>query len=170
MAGAIYKGSLDDSAPILKRYLGNNSATISIGDWVAKGTAGEVILGTTGARLVGVVIGFEKKDGSAFTDDEYDSGTIDTITMDSDNQTDEYYYCVVDINPKSLWSCAGDAALGTTTGSDKANNYIDIADEYQIDESSVKTDGTICQLYSHGVDPNNSSNLLVNIVESALYG
>jgi len=164
--GALYKGSLNSSRPALRRYLGDNSAVIGIGDYVAEGTAGEAILATAGDRLLGVVVGFETKSGGQT---DFDSGSLTDVTMAADNQTVAQEKVVVDINPLSLNSIPLSAAAGTTTGSDKSGVSFELTDHDTVNEASVKTDGTAQQLYSQGVDPNNSSNVIVSIAESSLH-
>ena len=164
-------GSLDhtNEAPLLRRYIITNSVVTTINDSV-KLASGFMALGTTGALVLGHVyaIGTEKGVGvssTGATGAEFGSFT-NTYTAASNNQTVAKVKADVNISKMALYSASLDATIGTTTGSNLAGYHIDVLDEDDLSESSTTT--ATAQYSTHGVDPYNSSNAVVNIYESQL--
>lgn len=164
-------GSLDlsNQAPVLRRYIITNSVVTSINDSV-KLASGFMALGTTGALVLGHVYAIGTQSGvglssSGASGADFGSFT-NTYTAASDNQTVAKVKADVDISKATLYSASVDAAIGTTTGSNLAGYHIDVLDEDELDESSAVT--ATAQYSTHGVDPYNSSNAVVNIYESQL--
>lgn len=165
-------GSLNPhGGPLLRRETIANSVTISENDSV-KRASGFVALGTTGAAVFGHVSGISthrgvglNTDGSAGSDIGSFAGTFTTA---SDNQTVDQVKAEVDISKFTLYSATADDTLGTTTGSDLTGYNMDLADEDELDESTAAT--TAAQYHSHGLDPEDSSRVIVNIYESEVFG
>lgn len=154
--------------PILVDRILANSVTIAVMDSV-KTTGGFAALGTTGARVLGHVVSIVGKDGlTPVKDGTYLGNAGETYAMESDNQTDKMIRAIVDIDQFALYSAELDAAVGTTTGSDLAGKTFDLADEDTLDESTVAE--TTAQYYSHGLDRNNTAQVIVNILESEVFG
>ena len=141
-----------------------NSEVIQIGDVVEWDADGFILPNNSaGGALVGVVTAVMAGDKAV----DPDSGTLDTFTMAADNETVAKKYAVIDISGDSLYSADADATLGTTTGSDLPGYYLDLAtnSETTLDESSASaTTGTA---FSWGVDPDDSGNVICNLVELA---
>ena len=167
--------------PILVDRVIKNSVTVAIGDSV-KTLAGFAALGTTGARVLGHVESFIGEDGLTPTKD----GTLlqnlgQTFVAASDNQTVAEVRVRVDVDVMSQYSAELDAAAGSTTGSDLAGKYFNLADEDTLDESTVTEDrltlsegapntAAFMQYYSQGLDRNNTAQVVVNIVNSEVFG
>ncbi len=167
--------------PILVDRIITNSVTVAISDAV-KTTGGFAALATAGARVLGHVESFIGKDGLTPTKD----GTLlqnagQSFAAASDNQTSAKVRVRVDVDVNSLYSAELDAAAGTTSGSDDAGKYFNLVDANTLDESTVTetfmtlTEGTpntasFMQYYSHGLDQNNTAQVVVNIAQSEIFG
>lgn len=165
-------GSLNPhGGPLLRRETITNSTEVTENDSV-KLASGFVDLGTTGASVFGHVSGISthrgvglNTDGAAGSDIGSFSGTFTTA---SDNQTVDKVKAEVDISKSTLYSAALDDDIGSTTGSDLAGYYMDIADETELDESTAAT--TVAQYHTHGTDPEDDERVIVNIFESSVFG
>ena len=162
-------GSLGRSGgPLLVDRIITNSVTIAVGDSV-KTASGFAALGTTGARVLGHVESLIGKDGLTPVKDGTYLGNIgEAYTVESDNQTDKEIRARVDVDTASLYSAELDAAVGTTTGSNLAGKTFDLVDEDTLDESTVAE--TTAQYYSHGLDINETTRVVVNVLESEVFG
>lgn len=162
-------GSLGRSGgPLLVDRIITNSVTIAVGDSV-KTASGFAALGTTGARVLGHVESLIGKDGLTPVKDGTYLGNIgEAYTVESDNQTDKEIRARVDVDTASLYSAELDAAVGTTTGSNLAGKTFDLVDEDALDESTVAE--TTAQYYSHGLDINETTRVVVNVLESEVFG
>ena len=143
----------------------DNSAIVRTGDVVMIDASGNILRATVGSALLGILLSVADPDG---TDAAPDSGFTNQWTVASDNETVGLKYGIVDVSPFSLYSCAADAALGTTTGSNRRGYYADVPTSIfdQIDESTaIATRSTGGQLAIHGVDPNDSVRVIVSINE-----
>jgi len=165
-------GSLDThGAPVIRREIITNSVVTTVMDSV-KLASGFVALGTAGALVFGNVIsiGTEKGVGlntSGATGAQMGS-FVNTYTAASNNQTVGKVKADVDISKMSLYSAELSAAAGTTTGSNLDGYNMDLADEDTLDESSATT--STAQYHSWGLDPVNSARVIVNILESQVFG
>lgn len=154
--------------PILVDRIITNSAVVAIADSV-KTASGFLALGTTGARVLGHVESFIGTDGlTPIKDGSLMQNLGATYTAASDNQTVAKVRARVDIDTASLYSAELDAAAGTTTGSNLAGKTFDLVDEDTLDESTVAE--TTGQYYSHGIDTNKTTQVVVNILESEVFG
>lgn len=85
MAGFKFRKSLHGAAEIVDLdIIGANSIVFQVGDLIRVNTSGFGALVTAGDLVLGVVTGVKSKNGIAI---DPDSGTLDTYTMASDNQT-----------------------------------------------------------------------------------
>ena len=165
-------GSLNPhGGPILRSKIVANTITIAENDYVIA-SSGFVALGTTGTLLVGVVAGIVDDSGEVMTTTGaagaaigYFSGTFATA---SDNQTVAKVSALCNISKETLYSLDPDATIGTTTGSNLFGYRTDILDEDDGSESSAVT--TTAQLFIWGLDPADSGNQLVNVMESVVFG
>jgi hypothetical protein len=134
--------------------------------------SGFAALGTTGALVFGHLMGHVTKKGVGMeTTGVSGSETgsyVGAFTAASDNQTVAQIKAMCDISKFTLYTADLDAAAGTTTGSDLDGYNLDLADEDDLDESSAVT--TTAQYHSHGLDPNDSTQVIVNILESQVFG
>lgn len=162
-------GSIADfNGPVLVDRILTNSITVAVMDSV-KTASGFAALGTTGARVLGHVESIVGADGlTPVKDGTYLGNFASTYAVASNNQTVAQVRARVDVSQNSFYSAELDAAVGTTTGSNLAGKTFDIVDEDTLDESTVLE--TTAQYYSHGLDRNNTAQVVVNILESEVFG
>lgn len=168
----IPRGTLStNAAPVLRSVTLANSITVTEQDSL-KLSSGFAALGTTGALVFGHVVGLVTKEGVGLeTTGVAGAATgsfAGTFLTASDNQTVGFVKAMCDISKLSLYSAEEDAAIGTTTGSNLAGYFQDLADEDTLDESTAAT--TTAQYFGWGVDSLNSAQAIVNIYESVVFG
>lgn len=165
----VKNGTLGEKGgPLLVERVITNSVTVAIGDAVVT-TSGFAALATTGAKLLGFVESVNSADGlNPKKDGTFLANPDSSFAAASDNQTVAMVSVRADVSKRSLYLAAGDAAYGTTTGSNLAGKTFDLADEDQVDESTVNT--TSQQVYSHGLDRLKTTLAVVNIFESEVFG
>lgn len=158
-------------APVKVAVIATNSITVTELDSI-KVASGFAALGTAGASVYGHATAIRTDKGVGLNTTGAagaEAGSfVGTFTFASDNQTVAKNKVELDVSKMSLYSVAPDAAIGTTTGSNLRGYFTDLVDEDTTDESTAAT--TAAQYAIHGVDPNNSSNQIVSIFESALFG
>ena len=170
MAGFSYRKNLDGSAyvPSLLNGIGVNSGEITVGDPVRIDNEGFISLAdavTDG--IVGIVASVVTADGIAKT---YDTGTPDTWTLSSDNETvakDTISY--IPALPHYLWYNDADASL---TQAMEGQFFNITAGSSQIDVATA-TDTANEQFRLISRDPDgdaDASKGLFQIVESQLVG
>lgn len=160
-----------NGAPVIIYRIIKNSITVTINDSL-KLVSGFAELGTTGALVLGHVVGLGTEKGMPLNTTGAAGAEIgsfiNTFLTASDNQTVGKVKAACDISKFTLYSAEEDAAIATTTGSNLAGYTQDLADEDTLDESSALT--TTGQYMGHGVDPSNSAQAVVNIFESQVFG
>lgn len=149
-------------APPLTRVIIDNSDTVQIGDLVKTYNAGNAEVATAARPLAGFVNTITTSGGLSAS---YDTGTADTFTAASDNETVAQVAVLIDMSIDSIYSGAVDGTIGTTNASGKIGASFDITDENSIAESTALRNAQ-GQLYGWGTDPNNSARILVSIMES----
>lgn len=158
-------------APIKVVRTATNSIVVTELDSV-KGVAGFVSLGTAGASVLGHVVAIRTKQGVGVeTSGVAGAATgsfVGTFTMPSDNQTVAMNKVEIDISKETLYSAEVSAAIGTTTGSNLANYFMDLTDEDTLNEGSAAL--TTAQYNTHGVDYDTPAQAMVTIFESAIFG
>lgn len=168
MAGFSYRRNIDGSAyvPSLLYKPGKNSITFSVGDLVRVNTSGFVDVCDTGEAAFGVVATVVDANGLSKSTD---SGTTDTWTMDSNNQTSALDLVgVIPALPHYLFYNDADASLTRTM----ELQYFDTNDENDVDVASA-TDAATAQVRLIERDPDgdgDASKGLFQIVESQLVG
>lgn len=174
----IAKGSLlPHGAPVLRRSILANSITVVESDSL-KLASGFAALGTGGALVLGHVVSITAKQGlGLLTTGAAGAATgsyVGTYTTASDNQTVAQVKADMDISKFSLYSAAENATIGTTTGSNLAGYAQDLSDARTLAESTAtavtSAATTNGQYFGWGLDPANSANALVNILESQVFG
>ena len=121
---------------------------------------------TAGNPPLGICVAVCDRNGIAV---DPDAGTLDTFTVSSTNVTDatKNIYAVVDISTNTLYTVPLDATAGTTTGSDMMGYTFNTLSSNgdQLDENTATAITTASgEFFSWGIDPNNSSNAIVNMV------
>lgn len=158
-------------APIKQARILANSITVTELDSL-KLASGFLALGTAGASVFGHVTAIRTEKGVG-VDTTGASGAatgsfVGTFTTASDNQTVAKVKAECDISKQTLYSVTPDATIATTTGSNLAGYFTDLADEDATDEDTAAT--TAAQYAIHGVDISNSANQVVSIFESIVFG
>lgn len=166
MAFKFKKSLRGHSAPVLVRVIIDNSDVVQLGDAVKVYNAGNAEIATAGAPIAGFVHAVVDANG---LQPAPDSGTTDTWTVESDNETDKQLAVLIDMDLDSIYSGDVDGTIGTTGTSNKQGCSLDLTDENSIAETSATRTAT-AQLYGWGTDPDDSGNLLVSIKESERTG
>lgn len=166
-----------------KRYIINNSLTVKVGDAVIPLTTAATAAIVTNASvagatqpLLGVVMGFSYFNGQV-VGQGIDPSTTPVQYVTASNNTTVAQVCAVVLPFKKVdevFIIDLNQAAGTTTGSDKANNYFTLlaGSANTLDETTVKvySDGSApYQVYSLGVVPNSSSLQIYGFVSRTVY-
>lgn len=148
-----------------------NSGVVKKGDAVVYNSSGFIARATnaSGQDFVGILMGVADANGQ-FT--ASDSGTTDTWTVASDNQTVGLKFAQIDIDTDSIWSALVVGTIGTTVSSQRPGYWINLngtaaADAGQVAETSAtRTATTQGQFLGLGTDPNTTTRLLVKMNNS----
>lgn len=162
-------GSLNSVVgPILVDRVLTDSLAVAVGYSVVT-SAGFLALSTAGARVLGHVIALVGADSlTPVKDGTYLGNPGDVFTASATNETVEEVRAQIDVSTTSLYSAELDASAGTTSGSNLAGKNFDLVDKDTLDESTVTV--LTAQYYSHGLDRNNTAQVIVNILESEVFG
>lgn len=164
MAGFSYRKNIDGSsqAPTVLSLVGANSVVFQVGDLIRVSNAGFAKLVTTGDLVLGVVVEVVTSAGSPVTPD---SGTTDTYTMASDNQTvAQKKVRYIPALANYLFYNDSDDTLATTN----LFQYFPVNDENDVNGSS-SSDSTVDTVRLIEIDPDgdgDASKGLWQIVES----
>lgn len=157
--------------PLLLDRILTNSITVAVGDAV-RTVNNFAALAAAGSRVLGHVESVVGRDGlTPVKDGTYFGNIGSTFVVPSNNQTVGLVAVRVDIDQASLYTAELDAAIGTTSangGSGAAGKTFDLVNEETLDESTVAE--TSQQYYSHGIDRNDTTHVVVNIFESEVFG
>jgi hypothetical protein len=163
MAGFSYRKSLiTKDEPTLLYFIIDNSDTITLGDAVMINSDGHAVVATAGEEVAGIVAQVVDKNGIAI---EPDSGTTDTWTVASDNETVDMYKVGIIVSPFALFSNDSSGTLATTN----LMQFFDLTDEDTINQGSASDASGQFQLV--GLDPDNDADVskgLFRIAESQL--
>ena len=138
------KSLITKDEPTLLYFIIDNSDTIQIGDAIMINTDGHAVVATAGEEVAGIAVQVVDKNGKAV---DCDSGTTDTWTVESDNETDKAYEVGIIASPFMLFSNDSDDTLATTN----LMMFFDLIDENTIDASSASDSNGQFQLV--GLDP-----------------
>lgn len=155
------------TGPLEKKII-TNSAVIRVGEAVNI-ESGFADSAGAGEAIYGVVAGIVGPNGEVLRNNgaSSDFDPIGDYTAASDNQTVGKVSVLIQTSKDAIYSAPADATLGTTTGSNLAGYRMDhTAGGLTLDESTAVT--TAAQWVSHGVDPEDSTKVLVSIYESQL--
>lgn len=159
------KNTLKQSdSKVIKEYIVANSQTITVGDAVQIDGDGFIIPAGTSGLILGIVTDVITERGTAVVTDGTTGAELGsfrgTFTTASNNETVAKVKVRVNLSSEDIYSASVDAAIATTAGSNELGATFALAGEDVLDESSV---GTGTQFISHGVDPEDSTRLLVSI-------
>ena len=177
-----YVGSRNGAARNLETIVIEDSKTIAVGDVVKVYTDGYVSNGVAALPIKGVVHAIaEGGAGSNFATlppiqganvaGTANSPATTSIAAGATNTTTKKYWAVVDTSRNSLYSAEVSGTLGTTVNSDLPGVKIDVDSantDYGrlLETTATRTVGTPANFYSHGVDPQDSTRLIVSIALS----
>ena len=169
---------LGEGGRILRKVVLDASVDWQVGDVVSGGTGGEgfngevIVTDTASYHVVGVIQAIITDKGVSPSDNGCGGAFVDQYRTAANNETAAKVSALVDISPFSVFSADLDDTIGTTTGSNRAFYYFNVdsgSANHQLDEASAKAPSTgNGQFVSHGVDPQDTNNLLVSINRSFL--
>lgn len=155
-----------------------NSQTVEIGDVIQTYTAGLGTLGSAATPLLGVVHAIVDSKGMPIKQSNPVAGTASGVDVRSQaTGTGGTYYVLVDMSQDTIYSASVSGTLGTTNSSNLRGCWIDINSanteygqllETTANRTAHSATGAMGNFYSHGVDPNDSTRLLVSIANSEL--
>ncbi len=155
-----------------------NSQTVEVGDVIETYTTGKGVLGLTLLPLLGVIHALCDIKGLPLEVSDPVAGTASGSSVRSQaTSTTGIYYALVDTSKDSIYSASVSGTLGTTNSSTLRGCWINInsaGTEYgQLLESTASRSpngatGAMSNFYSWGVDPDDSTRLLVSIAHSEL--
>lgn len=161
MAGFLFRKSLvTKDEPTLLYFIIDNSDAVQIGDAMYINTDGHAGIATAGIKVTGIVAQVVDKNGIAV---DPDSGTTDTYTVESDNETDKMWKVGLICSQDALFSNDADDDLATTN----LMQFFNVIDENTIDASDGGDTSGQFQLVS--LDPDgdgDASKGLFKIAES----
>lgn len=163
----IFRGTLRPNAErVLVRKKLADSTAFTVGDAVKVNTSNVLVLWGTGGPGLGILVGFQKADGSPVTDNGAGADFTNTYTTGSGNTVEGIF----DVSTESMYSVPLDAARGTTSGSeDDYTNFDCVAASDVLDESSMAVAGATASFCVHSSDPDVSApanSVLCTIQES----
>ena len=169
-----YKGSRNGAQRNLTEpILIKTNEVVAVGDAVETYTTGTVENGTAALPIKGIVQSIVNADGLPFVSGEHTAGS--TNTSDTQSVTgDGTQYCIIDTSPDTLYSAEVNGTLGTTNSSDKLGCRLDVDSantDYGrlLETTATRTVVTTANFYSHGVDPEDSTRLIVSLFNSEEY-
>jgi hypothetical protein len=151
-----------------------NTQTVEVGDVIQTYSAGLGTLGSAGTPLLGVIHALCDSKGMPIQVSDPVAGTASsTDTLSVATGTAGVSYALVDCGKDSIYSAAVTGTLGTTVSSTLRGCWIDVdsaGTEYGkvLESTATRTRATETNFYSWGVDPNDSTRLLVSISQSEL--
>ena len=167
---------LGEGGRILRKVVLDASIDWQVGDVVSGGTGGEgfngevIVTDTASYHVVGVIQAIITDKGVSPSDNGCGGAFVDQYRTAANNETAAKVSALVDISPFSVYSADLDDTIGTTTGSNRAFYYFNLdsgSANHQLDEASAKAPSTgNGQFVSHGLDPQDTNNLLVSINRS----
>jgi hypothetical protein len=164
MAGFQYRKSMiSKDQPVLFYFIVDNSDTITIGDAVMLNGDGHVVVATATEEVLGIVQAVVSY--NAHLPIAADSGTTDTYTVDSDNETVDMVEVAVIMDKYALFSTDSSGTLALTN----LMQFFDLTDEDTINQGSASD--TTGQFQLIGLDPDDdgdASKGLFRIAESQM--
>ena len=149
-----------------------DSQTVAVGDLVETYTTGEGVLGTAGHFALGVVTAIVDAKGMPIEASNPVAGTASGVdTRSIATSTDGTSYAIVDTSTDTVYSAEVSGTLGSTATSGSRGCHIDIDSantDYGrlLESTATRTEGVESNFYSHGVDPDDSTRLMVSIAMS----
>lgn len=175
-----YKKSINGAQRNLELVLLYNSITVAVGDAVEVYTNGYATNGGAATPLFGIVEAICDKNGQPVVKGTHTAGSANTsdvssVTTAATNTTTQLYWALVDTSTSTIYSAEVSGTLGTTNNSNLRGARLDInssGGEYGqlLETTATRTIGTPANFYSWGLDPNDSTRLLVSLGMFEGYG
>ena len=170
-----YKRTIGGVGRKLEKILLGSSLAFAVGDVVETMSTGVALRGEAGKPVLGVIDSICDKDGLPFKSTNPVAGTASGTDTRSKTTgaTNTTYYAMVDIGRDSVYSADVTGTVGTTVDSELRGCRMDIdsaGSEFGklLETTGTHTEGTEANFYCHGVDPDDSGNILVSIALSEL--
>jgi hypothetical protein len=151
------------------------SQTYELGDVIKTYSNGVGDLGAAATPVLGVIVAFVSGvRGEVMKSAEVVAGTAassDYTTVTSDGTNSDDYRAIVDVSKDTVYSAEVSGTLGTTNDSNLIGCRIDVNSagaEYGqvLETTATRTVATTANFYSWGLDPNDSTRLMVSIASS----
>lgn len=146
-----------------------NSQTVEVGDALETYTTGLGVLQTAAHFVGGIVDALCDANGYPVRQSNPVAGTASGVDLRSvATGTAGVSYALVDFGQDTVYSVGVNGTLGTTASSTLRGVHIDIDSDpgLVLESTATRTEGVEANFYSHGVDPNDSTRLLVSIAMS----
>lgn len=172
--GFKFKQCLLGVGPALKTVIIDNSDNIQLGDMVIIRNGDAEVAPADGA-VAGVVHSIVDKNGQSVFGSLAATGSAtlsggDTVVVASDNETVDQIAVIIDVSKMSIYSATTTGTIGTTANSQKPGGWLDLDDENSVEEvTHTRTIATGGTMKGWGTDPDDSTRLLVSIVESEIF-
>ena len=173
-----YVGSLNGAQRNLVHVLLYNSETYEVGDCVKSYVQGYAQLPAAATPFLGIIHAIVDKNQQPIVQGTNTAGSTNSpattsVTTGAANTTNETYWALVDTSCNSLYSAEVSGTLGTTSSSNLRGCRVDMnsaGTEYGqlLETTATRTVGTPANFYSHGLDPNDSTRLIVSIALSEM--
>jgi hypothetical protein len=173
-----YVGSINGAQRNLVHVCLYDSETYTVGDCVKTYVNGYAQLPAAATPFLGVIHAIVDKNQLPIVVGSNVAGTAaspatTSVTTAANNTTTKTYWALVDSSVNSLYSAEVSGTLGTTVSSTLRGCRVDIdsaTTDYGrlLETTATRTIGTPANFYSHGLDPNNSSRLIVSIAISEM--
>lgn len=162
----------------LIKVLLDDSTQFGVGDVVLSSANDDdaVMLATTGTQVLGVIAAIVDANGLPPSSNGASGDFVDTYTTGAANTTvsTSSIYAMIDVDTNSLYSDSTGGALNATTGSNKAFYMFDVNSVTTGTARSTLTENTAStttgQFFSFGLDPKDTTRIIVKIKESILLG
>jgi len=168
-----YVGSRNGAQRNLVEVLLYNSITVAVGDAVEVYTNGSATNPTAAQPIKGIVHAITNGNTLPPVKGANVAGTAispdtSSVTTAATNTTDLTYYAMIDTSVDSLYSAEVSGTIDTTNNSGDPGCKIDIDSantDYGrlLETTATRTIGTPANFYSHGVDPQDSTRLIVSL-------
>lgn len=159
------KGKTTD---LVSKIIGNSSV-LRVGEAVTINTSGFAVTCPAGTVVYGVVNSITSDNG-AVPNTNGAGANFDPygdFTVAADNQTVAKYRVLIQTSKDAQYSVGLSAAAGTTTGSNIEGYRMDNTSGAQVLDEATATTGS-AQFVSRGLDPSDTTRVIVQIYESQL--
>lgn len=176
----IMKKTLDGGARRPTHVLLDDSKTMAVGQACMSYTQTDDVItyAAAAAPILGIIVGIVDKyclpiPGAALAAGTAGETVITSIATAANNTTTKLYWALVDTGRLTVYSSQVSGTLGTTNQSNKRGCKIDIDSANTnyarvLESTATRTVGTPANFYSHGLDKDISTRLLLTIALSEL--